>query len=372
MAALALARELVRQGHEVDYVTTHYRGLPAVSDDGGVRIFREKVWGRTTLQTASMRSLLSFPLAAIRRGSRLGRQRPYDVLNTHFAIPSGLVGVVLSRYLGLPHVLTVLGADVYDPTRGASPHRNPVLKQVVTSVLNRADVIVPESRDLADKTASIYAPRSEIRIVPLGLALPAPGRARPRSELGLADGKLYALAIGRLVRRKGTHDLLSALARVPLQVLELLIVGDGPEAPALKRQAAELGIAERVHFWGQVDEATKYQLLMAADLFALASVHEGFGIVYLEAMYCGLPIATTYGGGQTDFLAEGRNALLSAPGDPEGLARSLTLLLTDATRRREMGARNREDVKGHLIEGVARQYAELFETARRTDTAVRE
>ena len=111
---------------------------------------------------------------------------------------------------------------------------------------------------------------------------------------------------------------------------------------------------------------------MAADLFALASVHEGFGIVYLEAMYCGLPIATTYGGGQTDFLAEGRNALLSAPGDPEGLARSLTLLLTDATRRREMGARNREDVKGHLIEGVARQYAELFETARRTDTAVRE
>ena len=121
---------------------------------------------------------------------------------------------------------------------------------------------------------------------------------------------------------------------------------------------------------GQVSDASALQAV--ATSCGGAATADGDGHSHLEAMYCGLPIATTYGGGQTDFLAEGRNALLSAPGDPEGLARSLTLLLTDATRRREMGARNREDVKGHLIEGVARQYAELFETARRTDTAVRE
>lgn len=361
VAALTLARALVRLGLEVDYVTSHYGALPREQTDEGVRIFREPVWGRKNIETASIVSMLSFPKAAVARGLRLARQQRYDLVHTHFAIPTGPAGYLLSRRLRLPNVLTVYGGDIYDPTKRYSPHRNPVLRFAVTRILNQADIVIPESTDLCERTAAIYRTRTPIQRIPLGFAPPI-FPAATRAELGLREGRLYALAIGRIVRRKAYHDLVRALKISGIEDLDLLIVGDGPEEARLRKLTTELGLTDRVHFLGHVDDTVKFQYLRVADMFALASVHEGFGIVFLEAMYCGLPIVTTNVGGQTDFLHEGRNALLVEPGHPERFGAALARLADDTALRRRMSDSNRDDVKAFFADNIARQYIQVFES----------
>jgi glycosyltransferase involved in cell wall biosynthesis len=362
VAAQNIAEGLVRVGHEVDYVTSHCHGLARQETVRGVGIFREPVIGRKDRQTASIVSMLSFPMAAIGRAVALRRFHDYDVIHTHFAIPTGPAGYVLSTCWRKPNVLSVYGGDIYDPSKKYSPHRQPLLRMAVRRVLNQASAVVAESEDLIARTVATYGPKQPPFRIPLGFKAPQFGNVS-RAAMGLDADKVYAVAVSRLISRKGYPDLLAAFARCQARDLRLLIVGDGPEAPALKRMCAELGVGERVRFLGQVGEELKYQYLSSADLFVLATQHEGYGIVYQEAMHCGLPIVTTNVGGQTDFLADGKNALLCCPGDVEGLAARIDLLATDAAARKEMGARNREAVKEHGIEGIVRQYIVLFEEA---------
>lgn len=360
VVAADLGVEFVRMGHEVDYLTTHHASLAREEVVEGVRVIRVPVLGRRCIETAGMLSMVSFPPSAIWRGLRLARRNRYDILHTHFAIPTGPAGYRLSKWLRLPNVLTVYGGDIYDPSKAYSPHRNPVLRYAVRCILNQAEVVVGESQDLCDRTVSIYGPRTEVLRIPLGFR-PLDVERPARSALGLRDDRLYAAAVGRLVRRKAYDDLIRALGRSGVDELDLLIVGDGPEGERLRVLAAELGLAERVHFLGHVDDITKYRYLTVSDIFALASLHEGFGICYLEAMQCGLPIATTNVGGHTDFLADGRNALLTPPQDPEALGHSLSVLARDAAMRRRLGDKNREEVKAFTMENMARRYVEVFE-----------
>ena len=76
------------------------------------------------------------------------------------------------------------------------------------------------------------------------------------------------------------------------------------------QRAAELGVAQRVHLLGQVSEADKYAALAIADAFVSTSQHEGFGLVFLEAMACGLPVVCYDRGGQTDFLTSGETGFV--------------------------------------------------------------
>ncbi len=361
VAAAGLAAGFVRAGHEVDYVTSHCHGLERQETIVGVRIFREPVLGRTDYQTASIVSMLSFPIAAIRRAAALRRSVDYDLIHTHFAIPTGPAGYVLSKWWGKPHVVSVYGGDVYDPSKKYSPDRQPLLGMAVRQVLNQAGAVVAESEDMLARTVAIYRPPRTPILIPLGFKAPQYA-AVSRGALGLDCDKVYAIAVSRLISRKGYPDLLAAFARCRERDLRLLIVGDGPEGPLLKRISAELGMEDRVRFLGPLDEERKYQYLSNADFFVLATRHEGFGIVYQEAMHCGLPIVTTNVGGQTDYLADGENALLFSPGDVDGMAARMDRLAADSTARMEMGERNREAVKAHGMNEVVGQYIALFET----------
>lgn len=359
VAAANLAREFVRQGHHVDYITSHFQGLARSETIEGVRVYREPVIGRKGLETATIVSMLSFPAVAIRRGRVLRKQQHYDVIHTHFAVPSGPAGEFLSRRWGLPNVLTVYGGDIYDPSKRLSPHRFLPLRMAVRWTLNHAAVVVGESEDICARIHDRYAPGTPVRRIPLGF-MPYPLEPLARDALGLTPGRMYAIAVSRLVSRKGYPDLLSAFYQADVPGLELLIVGDGPERPRLQALCVEYGMRSRVRFLGHLSEAEKYRYLCAADLFVLATHHEGYGIVYQEAMHCGLAIATTNAGGQTDFLEEGRNALLTTPRDPGALAASIRRLAEDAGLRRRMGDANRQDIKTHYVDRVAGEYLGLF------------
>jgi glycosyltransferase involved in cell wall biosynthesis len=359
VAAANLAREFVRQGHDVDYVTTHYKGFSRYEVIDGVRVWREPVWGRKDLHTASIISMLIYPVVAILRGLALSRRKHFDIIHTHFAVPSGPAGLVLAKWLKLPNVLSVYGGDIYDPSKSYSPHRHVVLKQVVTCVLNHACYVIPESTDLITRIEAIYRTSTPLLRIPLGFAgIPFEPVGRP--ELGLSSTRLYAIAVSRLIPRKAYQDLLRAFALADCENLELLIIGDGPEEPMMRALVDQLGIASRVHFLGHLDERAKFHYLHAADFFVLSPLHEGYGIVFQEAMFCGLPIVTTNVGGQNDFLKDGENALFSSPCNPEALATAIRQMATNSDLRRTLGNNNRAAIDKHSVENVARQYIDLF------------
>jgi glycosyltransferase involved in cell wall biosynthesis len=164
------------------------------------------------------------------------------------------------------------------------------------------------------------------------------------------------------VRRKGLDQLLEALARPGCGSIHLAVIGSGPEEERLRSLARDLSIENRVHFLGRVDEDRKWAVLRSADLYLSASMHEGFGLVYLEAMTAGLPVITPNEGGQSDFLEDGKTGYLVPPGDVDELAKVMARAAAGREELRAMGAQNRGRAEEFRIDRVALRYERLFES----------
>lgn len=361
VAVQDLAHELARR-HRVHVLTSAGPGLATEEAIDGLdlTIFRSWTFARHARATASIPSMLCFLPFGVHRGRGLLGAFGYDVINTWFAVPSGPTGALLASTSDTPHVLTVVGGDIYDPSKWYSPHRNPVLRYAVKRVLRRADSHLAISSDVAERTREVYDFHRPIRVIPLGVDLPA-FTPLARNELGMDDDALYVVAVGRLVARKDHETLLRALARQGRERVRLIVLGDGPMLDPLRSLAADLGISRRVQFRGFVSDEEKFQILSSADVFALPSLHEGFGLVYLEAMRCGLPVIATTRGGQKDFLVDRRTGVLADVRDVEAVADALSWLADDPERRREIGDANRRLASEFSVAGTAERYEREFE-----------
>jgi glycosyltransferase involved in cell wall biosynthesis len=304
----ALARELARR-HTVTVLTSRALALPAESDNAGVRVIRAPVIFRRELAVANLPSMLAYVPAAGLRGLRLQRGGQFDVINTHFVVPSGPVGHVLARLWRIPNVLSVHGGDLYDPSKASSPHRHAWLRGPIRYLLRRADRLVGQSRNTLEHVRGFYGVDRASELIPLGIERPSQ-EAPVRRELGIPEDAFVMVTVGRLVARKANLKLVEALIAAQRPNAHLLIVGDGPEADAIQAAAAHAGLGERVHLTGQVSEERKFQALASADIFVSASQHEGFGLVFLEAMAYRLPIICFDHGGQTDFLNDGETGFV--------------------------------------------------------------
>lgn len=150
-------------------------------------------------------------------------------------------------------------------------------------------------------------------------------RPGPKSHALIDRYQLYGrrvlLTLGRLAsaeRSKGFDEVLQVLPELALEMPEVfyLIVGDGPDRPRLEAKAAQLGVAGRVHFTGRITEAEKADHYRLADLFVMPSSGEGFGIVFLEALACGVPVIGSIADGSEETLLHGRLGQLVNPRDP--------------------------------------------------------
>lgn len=360
VAVADVANELAKR-HRVHVLTSAAAGMSREErvDDRDLTIFRVPVIGRRARAVASISSLLSFYPLGICCGQRWLARYSYDVVNSWFAIPSGLVGRRLAAGVGAPHVLTIIGGDIYDPSKWHSLHRNRVLKQVVAGLFRQADRLIAISHDVAARARETSQADQPIEIVPLGVDPPV-YRPSTRAELGLHEKHVYVATVGRLVRRKDHATLLKALQRLDDDRVHLLIIGDGPEHENLGALAGRLGITKQVHFLGFIPQERKYQLLASSDLFSLTSLHEGFGLVYLEAMHCGLPVIAGNSGGQTDFLVDGRTGFLVRPGDVAGLEQALHRLLEQPKLRRSIGEANRQLAASYTVADTVKRYETAF------------
>ncbi len=354
--AIALAKN-----HTVHVLTSAFPGLPQDVDNHGVKVHRCRVLGRKQMPTASILSMASFVISSLVVGWRLCRAHSFAVINAQFVLPSGLSAAVLAHMWRVPFVLSFIGGDIYDPTKGISPHRHWWLRSTIRALAAHATVCTAISEDTKKRARQLHGVKQEIIVTHIGY-VPLLVPPASRTELGLPEHVLIATSIGRLIPRKGFDLLLAAWTEIP--VAHLVIIGEGPEAAALKAQAAQLGLRARVHFMGYVSEERKRQMLRASDLYVSSARHEGFGIVFLEAMDAGLPIVAPVDGGQADFLTEGKNALLASPQDLVALGTAISRLLNNPLLRRHMAKQNRVLVKRFAIERTAQKFEQVLNNAR--------
>jgi glycosyltransferase involved in cell wall biosynthesis len=167
-------------------------------------------------------------------------------------------------------------------------------------------------------------------------------RRAARCELGIADDDLLVVTVANLRVTKGYTDLLRAATQVIGEVdrAKFVAVGQGPDEAALRALHARLGLGERFLFLGYRDDAL--QIMAAADVFCLASRHEGLPLALMEALALGLPVVATSVGGIPELVTHDVDAILVEPGRPEDLAHALTALARDPRRRARIAARARE------------------------------
>ena len=345
--------------HDVTVLTSQAMGLPEESVENGVRVIRVPVLGRKNESVASMVSLLSFVPRGIRRGKELLRKEKFDVINTHFVLPTGPVGDALSRFAGIPNVLSVHGGDLYDPSKFMSPHRHFVLRTWIRKLLRRANLVVGQSTNTLTKVREFYTPEIDGVRIPLGILRPGAGTGT-RADYGFDEDDVLLVTIGRLVARKGLHQLVKVMGSFKGQKVRLLIIGSGPQAEPVKALAQELGVEGQVHLMGRVDEDEKVGLLRMSDIYASTSLHEGFGLVFLEGMATGLPVVCYDNGGQTDFLTDGVTGHVIPLNDIETFQARCSQLIDSVELSRRMGDENLNHVEAYFIDQCALQYENVF------------
>ena len=360
VAAKKLAKGFVKLGYTVDYVTTWYKGLALEEVVDGINVYRIKVPFRNKLATASIISLVTFPFYAYRKSKQLCLENEYLFINTHFAIPTGPLGKRISDKSGYTNILTILGGDVYDPSKLLSPHRWGILRGIVKRVIDSANFVIAESTDIKINAEKYYCPNKKIGIIPIPYEEIEFTRVG-KTTIGLEENKKYIIAIGRIVRRKGFDTLIKAFSLLKDKSIELILIGEGPEKKKLIKLSQDLEISDRIHFLGYVpSEEIKMQYLSNSDLFVLSSVHEGFGIVLQEAMQVGLPIVSTNNGGQIDFIKKNKNGLLVDVGDYLGMSEKIQNILSDETKISNISYENLSDIKNYSIEKIAMKYISII------------
>jgi glycosyltransferase involved in cell wall biosynthesis len=184
---------------------------------------------------------------------------------------------------------------------------------------------------------------------------------KTRADLGYPSDAILLTTVGRLIPRKAVHELLAIVREVTSPKVQLLIIGDGPERPKLEVLAQTWQVADRVHFLGNLSDEAKFQMLNIADIYLSSTQHEGFGLVFLEAMAVGLPVISYDNGGHIDFLSHGKTGFLAKLGDRPTLAKYTQMLSEEPTLRRQIGRFNRRHVEAYYIESCAKKYQALYD-----------
>ncbi len=351
--------------HDVTVLTSSAYGLSADEMINGVRIVRVPVYFRNKLQAANIASLAAFVVNGIQRGKQLIQEQQFDVINTHFVIPTGPVGHILAKRAGIPNVLSVHGGDLYDPSKYLSPHRHFFLRLPARYLLKKANAVVGQSKNTNENVHTYYGEDVQCKLIPLGIPrVQFESSARERYQLANEDFVL--ITVGRLVSRKGVEQLIELMRRMADTRIKLVVVGGGPKKEELEELSVQRGVRERVLFTGQASDEDKVNLLACADLYVSTSQHEGFGLVFLEGMAAGLPVVCYDHGGQTDFVANDENGYLVELNDLTTFESRIRQLLSDRQLKERLSAGSLSTVEEYFIDSCAAKYESLFEASIRS------
>ncbi|MFA4954199.1 MAG: glycosyltransferase family 4 protein [Patescibacteria group bacterium] len=238
-------------------------------------------------------------------------------------------------------------------------------------VFRRADAVQAISRFLGE-WATRMGFKGTPQIVPNGVdivnftrPITPEKRAELRRGFGFAPDDIILVTASRLSLKNGVDDLIRSLLFLPPQY-KALIAGSGEDGDKLRVLTQQKGLSERVKFLGQRGHAELPEILHSGDIFVRASLSEGLGNSFLEAMAVGLPIIGTPVGGIPDFLTDGETGVMCQPRDPESIARAALRIVNESSLRAKLVEKGAALVKEKYgWEGIAKNIGSILQNLMR-------
>lgn len=265
-------------------------------------------------------------------------------------LPEGLVAWCVNVLTGRPYLLYAHGEEILI---GLSSRK---LRWLILRLYNKAGAIIANSRQTKALLEAFGVGSKKIHVIHPGVEAEAfrvgEGAAqtvRKRHDLGKSP---VLLTLGRLQRRKGQDMVIRALPRIAESFpdIKYVIAGTGEDYDSLQRLAAEVGVANKVIFVGQIDNGEEPVYYAACDLFIMPNRQigpdvEGFGIVFLEASAAGKPVIGGHSGGTGEAIQDGVTGIRVNGENVEAIAAAVIQMLADSDKARAMGEQGRQWVE---------------------------
>jgi len=345
---LTLLKHLDRSQYDPVLVTLSKTG-PYVSElpADGLRVYDLKRRGR-----------LSFPLLVVHMMQIFHRERPNVAIGV-----TGLANFVLltaCRLMKKP--VPVIVSEHITPTQMYNSSEEPlgwIKKLLIKRLYPHTHVIIAVSQGVRNDLINHFGLKVEkIQVIydPVDLERIRTLSQEKVSHPWFENGTPIILSAGRLTAQKDYPMLIKAFTLVKSEIpAKLVILGDGPEMPRLKKLTHRLGIAQEVAFLGYQQNPYKY--MRYATLFALSSRFEGFGLVLVEAMALGLPVvATRCPSGPDEILENGTHGLLVPVGNHQALAQAMISLIKDRELHTSLAKKGMKRAMDFSVQKIVREY----------------
>ncbi|MCD6184580.1 MAG: glycosyltransferase family 4 protein [Deltaproteobacteria bacterium] len=357
-----ISKNLALTGHDVTVLSSRYGEQPPFEVKNGVKIYRVFSW-RNSIHDCGFKGAYTYIFFAAIKLWKLNRTQKFDILHFFFSLPTGLLSLLPWAFKNTPYIVSLRGSDVpyYDIYNKKVHLFNLILKPVNKYIWKKAKKVVALSRGLKT-TALRTAPKQSFEVIPNGvetdLFKPSfkPGPCKKHSAR-----QLRLITVSRLINRKGIDHILEALAELNDKDVELLIVGTGSYENSLKKICSELKLDNVVTFYGYCPREQLFKLYNKADVFILPSLAESFGLVFAEAMACGLPVIGGRTGGVPDLVKE-ENGILVEPGNIAEIKDAVVKMKQGQKMRVCMGEANRKRVLEYYSwRKVAQKYYQIYQ-----------
>lgn len=352
-----LCRALAGRGHEVRVQTAHCKGLPKIEERDGYTIFRARSLRRRPF-TCSVPEMAAFIIAGTVPSLKLAMDWEPHVLHVHFAVPTGVVGWLVSRITGIPYVLSTQLGDVPGGVPEQTDHLFRLVKPFTVPIWKDASAVTAPSVHIGRLAVEAYGVRPEILANGMDLAV-----LKQSPENGHAP--VHLLFAGRFDAQKNLLFMIAVLERIRDLQWRMDLLGDGPLTERMKDKVRRAGLEDRVCFHGWVSPDRVESVMGESDVLLLPSLSEGMPVVGARALGTGLAIVGSDVGGIHDLIRNGENGLLCPVNDADAFEKALRRVLTSEDLLTGMKKASRQRAGKLDLKAIVDRYEQLFETAAR-------
>jgi N-acetyl-alpha-D-glucosaminyl L-malate synthase BshA len=323
VVATELGLELAHRGHEIHFIT--YRQPVRLA------LLNSNVhYHEVNVPEYPLFHYQPYELALSSKLVDMVKLYKIELLHVHYAIPHAYAGYMAKQMLKdqgiiLPMVTTLHGTDI------TLVGNHPFYKTAVSFSINKSDVVTSVSQSLKDDTYKLFNIKKDIHVIPNFIELDKIRNESliscQRSVMANKEERIVT-HISNFRKVKRIPDIIKIFYKIQQQIpAKLMMVGDGPEKAKAEQLCIELGILNKVIFFGNSHEID--QILSFSDLFLLPSETESFGLAALEAMAWSVPVISSNSGGLPEVNFDGVSGYLSNVGDVDSMAENAIKILTD-------------------------------------------
>jgi L-malate glycosyltransferase len=287
-----------------------------------------------------------------------------ELLHVHYAIPHAYAGYMAKQMLKdegiiLPMVTTLHGTDI------TLVGNHPFYKTAVCFSINKSDVVTSVSQSLKDDTHKLFNIKKDIHVIPNFIELNKLRNETSischRSVMAKTDERIIT-HISNFRKVKRIPDVIQIFNKIQQKIpAKLMMVGDGPEKAQAEQLCYDLGIQNKVIFFGNSNEIDK--ILSYSDLFLLPSETESFGLAALEAMAWSVPVISSNSGGLPEVNFPGQSGFLSNVGDINEMAENALKILSNNETLAAFKVNALEVAKQFDIKNILPLYEDLYKKA---------